>query len=103
MIYGPYDRSLPFAPLRAWFLMKVDNNWANNDDIVSLDIYDADLRVVVASRKVRRRDFSSSNQHQWFHLDFDWRGHNGNALETRVYTHGNSYINVNSILIRDGF
>lgn len=103
MVYGPYESRLPFAPLRAWFSLLVDNNSANNDPLMNVDIYDATAGQIVASRVIRRGEFSGAQQWQWFHLDFDWRYRNGHQLETRVYTYGKSYIKLNQVLVRDGY
>src|SRR5882757_2781371 len=38
MVYGPYDTSLTAGQYTAEYSMKVDNNTANNDSVVDIDV-----------------------------------------------------------------
>ena len=93
MIFGPYDTSIPSGPNVAEFRMKVDNNTANNDPIVSIDVYNATTGLVLASQTVTRQQFPIAGDYTSFTLPFTLPANN-QALELRVYWHGASYTKV---------
>jgi hypothetical protein len=93
MIFGPYDTSIPSGANVAEFRMKVDNNTANNDAIVSIDVYNATAGQVLASQTVTRQQFPVAGDYTSFTLPFTMPANN-QALELRVYWHGASYTKV---------
>ena len=93
MIFGPYDTSIPSGPNVAEFRMKVDNNTANNDAIVSIDVYNATSGQVLASQTVTRQQFPVAGDYTSFTLPFTMPANN-QALELRVFWHGASYTKV---------
>ena len=48
MVFGPYDTSLTAGRYSAEFSIKVDNNTANNDSVVDLDVRDATTGATLA-------------------------------------------------------
>ncbi|PWV51546.1 GxGYxYP domain-containing protein [Chitinophaga sp. S165] len=93
MIYGPYDRSVPAGPNVAEFRMKVDNNTANNDPVVDVDVRNATTGAMLASMTITRRQFSIAGDYVNFTLPFTMPANN-QQIELRVYWRGTSYTKV---------
>ena len=96
MVYGPYDTSLPAGPNVAIFRMKTDNNTANDDVLVTIDVRDATTGAGLASQNVTRKQFSVAGNYVDFSLPFSMPAE-GHAVEFRVYWLGGAYIKVNSV------
>lgn len=92
MIFGPYVRTLPHAPMAVNFVYMVDNNTAENHEVVSFDVYDATTGEILAHRTLRRQELPTPFTWGVFSLGFDMRGRAGHAIEARIYSHGISYI-----------
>jgi hypothetical protein len=93
MVYGPYDTSLPVGPNTASFRLKIDNNTANNDTMVSLDVRDNTNGAILASRAVTRQQFTVAGDWVTFSLPFSLPAA-GHAIELRVFWMGAAYIKV---------
>ncbi|MGS2761750.1 hypothetical protein [Sinomicrobium sp. M5D2P9] len=93
MIYGPYDTTLPAGPNVAEFRMKVDNNTANDDPIVDIDVRNATTGQVLASQTITRTQFPVAGNYTNFSLPFTIPADN-QSIELRVYWHGTSYTKV---------
>lgn len=93
MIYGPYDRSVPAGPNVAEFRMKVDNNTANNDPVVDVDVRNATTGAMLASMTITRRQFTIAGDYVNFTLPFTMPANN-QQIELRVYWRGTSYTKV---------
>ena len=93
MVYGPYDTSLPAGPNAASFRLKIDNNTANNDPMVTIDARDNTNGAVLASRTITRQEFSIAGDWVTFSLPFSIPA-TGHAIELRVFWLGRSYIKV---------
>lgn len=90
LTYGPYVDNLPVGHLNAIFELKIDNNNANNDAIIDLEVYDFYSGQVLASKTLTRMQFMSANVTQKFALPFY---HNGSGLmEFKVNVRGQSYV-----------
>ena len=98
LAYGPYTTLIPAGQRVATFRLLIDNNSANNDRVVTLDIYDATAKHVLAQRDINRRDFLNANQYQDFAVVFD--SPSANRLEFRTYWHDRAYIRQDSVVIR---
>jgi len=96
MVYGPYDKTIPSGPNKADFRIKIDNNTANNDPIVDLDVRDATNGAILASQAVTRQQFSVAGDYVTFTLPFTMPADN-HSLELRVYWRGNSYTKVDYV------
>jgi hypothetical protein len=96
MVYGPYDTSVPAGPSTAEFRMKIDNNTANNDPVVDIDVRNATTGVTLASQTVTRQQFSIASNYVSFTLPFTMPADN-QAIELRVYWRGASYIKVDYV------
>jgi RHS repeat-associated protein len=70
MVYGPYDTTYGQGHHTAQFKLMVDNN-SGSDVVGSLDVVTGYGGNVLATRQVRRSDFTAANQWQTFTLQFD--------------------------------
>ncbi|HYG38521.1 MAG TPA: carbohydrate-binding protein [Cytophagales bacterium] len=93
MIYGPYDTSVPAGSNVAEFRMKTDNNTANNDSIVDIDVRNATTGQILASRTITRQQFPIAGDYTNFTLPFTMPAAN-QSLELRVYWYGAAYTKV---------
>jgi hypothetical protein len=87
MVYGPYDTTYGQGHHTAQFKLMVDNN-SGSDVIGSLDVVTGFGGNVLATRQVRRSDFTSANQWQNFTLQFD--NPCFGTFEARVWWAGNA-------------
>ncbi|SEW39089.1 GxGYxY sequence motif-containing protein [Chitinophaga sp. YR573] len=93
MIYGPYDTNIPAGPNVAEFRMKIDNNTANNDPVVDIDVRNATTGQILASQTITRQQFTIASNYTSFTLPFTMPADN-QSLELRVYWRGAAYIKV---------
>ena len=93
MVYGPYDTNTPAGANVAEFRMKIDNNTANNDPVVDIDVRNATTGQILASQTVTRQQFSVASNYTSFTLPFTMPAAN-QSLELRVYWRGAAYIKV---------
>ncbi|RXZ77666.1 hypothetical protein EBB07_30110 [Paenibacillaceae bacterium] len=98
MVYGPYATDIPVGINTAFFELAVDNNTANNNAIVRIDVRDNTSGQTLAARDITRMEWKSSdsNQLQTFNLTFD-NTTAGNALEFRVFWYGGSFVRVGAV------
>ena len=97
MIFGPYVSDIPGGNRTAEFRLQEDNNTANNDEVVKLDIYDITANTVLNNSIVTRGQFSAANAYQDFNLTFGNTA--GHLLEFRVYWLDKSYVKVDKITV----
>jgi len=93
MIYGPYYTGLPAGPNVAEFRMKTDNNTANDDPVVDIDVRNATTGQLLASRAVTRRQFPIAGDYTSFTLPFTLPAAN-QSIELRIYWRGTAYTKV---------
>ncbi|MBO3272248.1 T9SS type A sorting domain-containing protein [Hymenobacter defluvii] len=93
MVYGPYVTTVPAGAQVAEFRLKVDNNTANNDSIVDLDVRNATTGQTLAARTLTRRQFPVASDYTTFTLPFTLPVAN-QSLELRVFWRGTSYTKV---------
>ncbi|MBC6612458.1 T9SS type A sorting domain-containing protein [Hymenobacter sp. BT507] len=93
MVYGPYVTTVPAGAQVAEFRLKVDNNTANNDSIVDLDVRNATTGQTLAVRTLTRRQFPVASDYTTFTLPFTLPAAN-QSLELRVFWRGTSYTKV---------
>lgn len=90
LTYGPYESKWGTGSHYAQFLLSIDNNWADNAVVATVDVVTAGGTRVLASRNIRRQEFSSPNSWQWFTIWFSYPSFE--QVEARVYWHDNSYL-----------
>jgi hypothetical protein len=99
MIYGPYDASIPAGPNVAEFRMKIDNNTANNDPVVDIDVRNATTGQVLASQTITRQQFPVASDYTNFTLPFTLPADN-QSIELRVYWRGAAYTKVDWVQVQ---
>jgi hypothetical protein len=99
MIYGPYDTGIPAGPNVAEFRMKVDNNTANDDPVVDIDVRNATTGQVLASQTITRRQFPIAGDYTNFTLPFTMPASN-QSIELRVFWRGTSYTKVDWVSVQ---
>lgn len=93
MVYGPYDNTVTSGPNTAEFRMKIDNNSANNDPIVDIDVSDTATGAILAAQTVTRQQFAIAGDYTSIKLPFVMPADN-HAIELRVYWRGSAYTKI---------
>ncbi|QJB37387.1 hypothetical protein HF324_05790 [Chitinophaga oryzae] len=93
MIYGPYDTNLSAGPNVAEFRMKIDNNTANNDPVVDIDVRNATTGAILASQTITRQQFPVASNYTNFTLPFTIPADH-QSIELRIYWRGTAYTKV---------
>jgi len=96
MVFGPYDTSLTAGQYTAEFSMKVDNNTANNDSVVDIDVRDATTGATLAYQAITRLQFPVASNYTSFSLPFTMPVDH-HAIEFRVFWRGTSYTKVDYV------
>ncbi|WP_083723865.1 GxGYxYP domain-containing protein [[Flexibacter] sp. ATCC 35208] len=99
MIYGPYDNTIPAGANVAEFRMKTDNNTANNDPVVDIDVRDATTGATLASQTITRTMFTIAGDYVTFTLPFTMPADN-HSIELRVYWRGSAYTKVDYVAVQ---
>ena len=97
--FGPYTRDWGEGGRRAIFRMMIDVADERDEEVVTLDIYDADSDEVIARREISRSVFNAPFIYQDVPLMFSTEGRAGHELEARVYWHDRAYVKLDSIII----
>ncbi len=85
MTFGPYITTVPAGQHQVAWRLKIDTSQGANDLAVTIDVTRANGTQVLASRQLRRADFSASNVYQDFALSF--ASNAGDVLEFRTQWH----------------
>ena len=96
MVFGPYDTSLTAGQYNAEFRMKTDNNTANNDTVVEIDVRDATTGATLAYQAVTRLQFPIAGDYTSFSLPFAMPVSH-HAIELRVFWRGSAYTKVDFV------
>jgi len=99
MIYGPYSTVVPAGPNVAEFRMKVDNNTANDDPVVDIDVRNATTGQTLAARTITRKQFPVASNYTNFTLPFTMPADN-QSIELRVFWRGTSYTKVDWVAVQ---
>ncbi len=99
MVYGPYETNIPAGPNVAEFRMKTDNNTANNDPVVDIDVRNASTGETLAFKTITRTEFPIAGDYVNFTLPFELPA-DGQSLELRVYWHGTAYTKVDWVRVQ---
>ena len=60
LCYGQYRKGYPTKPLKALFSILLDNNTADDRNILILDVYDHHSDRVIGKEVITRKDFSKA-------------------------------------------
>jgi len=96
MVFGPYDTTLTAGQYVAEFRMKTDNNTANNDSVLDIDVRDAATGATLAYQAVTRQQFPIAGDYTSFTLPFTMPADH-HAIELRVYWRGRAYTKVDYV------
>ncbi len=98
LAFGPYTRELN-GNRAASFRLLVDNvTAAATDRIVKIEVFEFDTGRVLASRDIRRGDFTRAFTYQPFELPF--RAEPGRIYEFRTFYRGGSYCRQDRVVVR---
>lgn len=97
---GLYCENYPQRPLQAMFSLLIDNNTADDQYILFVDIYDHRSQRVVGKRLITRKNFPKANERCLFAVDFTPPSPQAN-MEARVLYMGHSYVRLDKIAIID--
>ena len=106
LLFGPYTRDVKAGWHEAKFFLKIDNNTYNHENVVRIEVYDADYHMpyhahgaALASKEVRRTEFPTVNEYWPFSLEFLHVG-GLDRLEFRIYWYDNARITVDKIVVQ---
>lgn len=99
MIYGPYYTGIPAGPNVAEYRLKVDNNTANDDPVVDVDVRNATNGQILASMTITRKQFPIAGDYVNFTLPFTLPANN-QSIELRIYWRGTSYTKVDWVAVQ---
>jgi len=90
------------GPLRAAHYVPVARSYSTADDqvVLTLDVYDPQARTVLAERTLRRSAFAAPRRYQDHSLRFTSRA--GQTLEFRTYWHDTSYAKQDHVRVAVG-
>lgn len=99
MCFGPYATSISPGNRSATFRLMLDNTTANNNRILTVDVFDSATGRVLASRRITRKEFRTGPfRYQDFVLNF--RAASGQRLEFRTLWHGGAYVRQDLVTIK---
>ena len=97
MTYGPYTPLAAGNYTATWRVM-VDVANAANDDVITIEIYDATAGQFVAQATIKRSRFVADHVYQVFELPFTiTAARAGHAIELRTFYHATSYTRIEKI------
>lgn len=99
LCYGPYVKKYPVKPLDVYFSIFIDNNSADNRNIVSLDVYDSFRERILAQQTIYRKNFPKAGDFNLFKLSFT--PVEGSVLEFRIYYFGFAHVIADKIAVID--
>ena len=97
--YGPYVTGYPVKSLDVYFCLYIDNNKADNREILYLDVHDVFQKKILADQAVTRQQFPVAGQFTLFKLSF--APIEKSKLEFRIFYKGYAYIAANYIIVAD--
>jgi hypothetical protein len=88
--FGPYTTDVAAGKRQATWRLMVDDNRSNDTRLLTLDVYDAASKRILATQDVTRKMFQAPMKYQEFSLNFEATP--GQKLEVRTYWHGGAYV-----------
>ena len=97
--YGPYANNIAIGSNVAVWSMMIDVvDAAPEDNVVTIDVYDATAGEILAIETIERKQWLSSFTYQMFELPFQFDASRaGHAVELRTYYHATSYVRIQRI------
>ncbi len=100
LCFGQYKQGYPVMPLQAVFSISIDNNTADDRNILLLDVYDHHSDRVIGKRVITRKDFAKAHEFCLFTFDFISPSQQAN-MEFRIYYMGHAFVIANKIAVID--
>ena len=100
LVFGPYAHNWGEGQVSVDYRLLIDSNREHNDDVLHLEVYDADEEEVLVQHTLKPEDFESAWIYQSFVVNVDLAGRLGHRLESRVYWKGRSFIRIDSVQVR---
>lgn len=99
MTYGPYTTSVPSGShVAVWRAMIDVVAGAPDDNVITIDVYDATAGQILAIKTIQREDWIADLTYQMFELAFEIDSSRiGHAVELRTFYHSNSYVRLDKI------
>lgn len=93
MQYGPYVQLPAGDNIATWKLM-IDNNTADNNKILRLDVVDADDGgKIISQRDLTRKQWKQTQRYEYFSVPFRLDANRaGHRIEMRVWYYGSAYV-----------
>jgi|GEM_PF-4813172 len=99
LVYGPYATNWGSGAGKAVFRIMIDNNSSNNVPVANLDVYCYDSNRLIATKELRRGDFTRNFEYQDFDLWFDLRLCAGQQMEVRLGWLAQAYMNIDKVTV----
>ncbi|HEY0763681.1 MAG TPA: RHS repeat-associated core domain-containing protein [Pyrinomonadaceae bacterium] len=96
MAFGPYDNTFGQGHHSAKFMLQIDNT-SGSDVVATVDVVTTYGTTILAQRQIRRNEFTTANQWQWFTLEFD--NPCFGLVEARLYWHDTANMKFNQVTI----
>jgi len=91
--YGPYVNDLALGNNVAFWNLMIDNNSADNNGVVVIDVNDATTQTQIASQTITRKQFASTFTYQPFGIPFTVDSTNiSHRFEFRIWWLATAYI-----------
>jgi len=100
MAYGPYIKDAQEGLRQVDFHLLIDNNVADDNQIVRIDVNDAQTMKILASKVITRKKFKNTWQYQIFSLQFMNPHPDPIKIEFRTYYYNNAFINLNKVVLK---
>ncbi|MCI0528131.1 MAG: glycoside hydrolase family 99-like domain-containing protein, partial [Nitrospira sp.] len=97
LCYGPYTMDIPEGSHQALFRLMIDNNQADNNRVITLDVWDATNNKRLGKKDIRRKEFKTPLQYQDFEIKF--QNIAGHPLEFRTFWHGGAWIKESKVTV----
>jgi YD repeat-containing protein len=99
MTYGPYTTAIPAGShVAVWRVMIDSVAGPANDNIITIDVFDATTGQVLAIETLERRQWVSNMTYQVFEIPFEFDASRvGHAVELRTFYHSGAYVRVQKI------
>jgi hypothetical protein len=104
MTFGPYVNFVKARKYTALFKLLVDNNTANNAQVATIEVYNYDLKQVLATKTITRMEFTAPWTYNYFPLKFYTPGHFDEPtgrIEFRVFWKDASYMKQTALAVHD--
>jgi YD repeat-containing protein len=98
MTYGPYTTGVPVGSRVATWKMMIDVVDGANDNIVTIDVYDATADQILGAETIQRNEWHRNLTYPMFEVPFVFDASRaGHSIELRTWYHAGAYVRVQKI------